>query len=235
MNKKAVLFAVYITFLAAAVSGYALYQFISLNGHAQKSFISQSGLDEIYAGEDGFLFYSEKAAQISIQQVFYDIINNKEFSSSNSLKFDKIISLEEFSKKIEIYFDKMIDAYPQSYFGQGGYKDYVIEVNGDSITFKKSIFLEIQIEKTTFPYRAIYGKSLVFEFTLKSLGLENFEEIHKIKEKCKADTDKKKCYEEGLPNFNYKEEGTEITLTTKKKFLLKGYSDLQEIEFKLQP
>lgn len=244
MNKKAVFFSIFIVFVAAALSGYALYEFIILNDKADRSFNSAIDLDNLYIKTDNFVFYSKAAAELSAGQVFREI-TEKDFGTVAG--FDKAVELKEFYEQMKKYFDPMTQKYPL----QGDASDmnnvYNVEVRGDKLHFSISIILIDDSESVkkrestlSFPYRVDYSRFIEFDLDLKDIGLESFEKIHDAMKKCGTETDsakKKECYETDLGNFGVSVSANdikEITLKTKKEFIyLKANKEEKDfIEFR---
>lgn len=221
INKKAVFFAIYIGFLAAAICGYALFQFITIKGGLFSSINSKSALEDAYNLRDAYEFYAKTAAELSAGQVFSDVITNKEFSTTpntNNLVFDKRISLQEFADRLKTYLDVMIDKFPVD---EKHHCSITIENNkirfncpfSDTITKSSG---------TEFPYRISYAENIVFDFDLHDIGLESFDMIYDVKLRC---TSNKVCYEAELKNFDVQVLGSRVTLTTKKRFVLSSKID----------
>jgi len=241
MNKKAILFSVYIVFVAAIVFGYALFTFISSRDVAVQSSTSKLNVDEIYSQRDAYLFYSQAAGEIAARQTFVDIATEMNLilnpfppgsSQGKHDNFDSIVGVEEFSGKMKNYFDAMLGEYPEN---RGKTGAWVISAENGKIKFNSSFSMESRNVELKFPYSVDYSDDLRFYIDFEQIGLESFEKIYQAKINCKTKANAeeiKNCFEKELKNFNAEVDAGKNTvmLKTKRKFSYLNPTDKKEIQ-----
>jgi hypothetical protein len=113
---------------------------------------------------------------------------------------------------------------------------FLVEVSGGDVILKINQweFIERAKEEDKDKIVILHTPKIIINFDLEKIGLHTFKDLDEVKENCKVKItvgEKKKCFEEGLFNFEIKLEGEVVKLISKKKFLIKKVIEKFDFSF----
>lgn len=215
----------------------ALITFMYNSGVINEKLSDAGFLNTVYLKGDKVMSYVKDAGDKAVIQAYNQMIDEKSFTGvmNNNEMSDFIESdvNDNFRGKILSNF--------RLEFAKYKFKESYLSMTQSTILTEDRLKVElsndiVQLSLVDIGYsdrKEVSGKTMASvdywpanaeKINLTRMGITDFKQIYLVSQKCKAEKDIKKCFEDSLLNFNVETaqagEKTKVTLTSKKKFLI---------------
>lgn len=235
MNKKGDAAAVIFVFITLILFGTTLYTFNISNKTIQTTISGQEELENVYFDADNFNFYLEESGERAFVDTYKYFIEDDKYIH-NRIRQDNYPIFDEVKPNIDEDFKNEFSKKFNEELTKYGFEKENVEffINGEN----QGIKVNKKFDKLDKEVSVSHNPEIIKEFSYNQLKLHSFNEILLAKNQCKKSTEKRKCYEEKLINFNVTIENKGnfdiIILTSKQEFLINNlnYNDMPEINSK---
>jgi len=255
-NKKGELSIVILVLLILLLTMVTLFTFAKDTSKIEAEISDAKFLQDSYVKENNVENYLSLALESAIIESYKEIITkgNEEYVGDPAISnSQKEIMFNNLADDIDsIFLEKIKEKFIVEFLGYDYEENYLVkaELHVDSenfeITFAEDSF-KIILEELTFidSYEDIswaYATKIQTSSSLNKLGLESFEKIYEVKEKCKQQSDIQKCFNDEISNFEVVVEGKKdssdneydlVKFTSEKEFLINNNFEKINFEFVL--